>query len=190
MFVRRPLAATLIVVVGIACVSMAAAPQEDQQVSAAVQIRGVDVKLQVSKDNEIVFIAGDHEQQARIEVPKRAGRIIEVRACAWMETGVALAIKAQAEEGRYGYFWATMEYAEERGAAADMQFIDPSVGQILAGEEDFDLAGIVNSGGDSVYIILARHTRQLNDEVSGYAYIHNCPRASLIEGTLLKLTAK
>ncbi|MEX0713153.1 MAG: hypothetical protein WD278_12430 [Pirellulales bacterium] len=81
-------------------------------------------------------------------------------------------------------------YDDSDLTADDMQFIHPAIGEILAGQEEFDLAGIVNSDGDSIYIILARHTRQLNDEVSGYAYVHNCPRASLIEGTLLKLTAK
>jgi hypothetical protein len=122
------------------------------------------------------------------KLPKDTKRITEVRACKWRQgglpPGLAAAIEAELADGQRSYFWATFCPSSQK------EYELLAIDEFLTAPEDFDLVGIVNSTGDSIYVTLLRHNRDAGpDEFIGHLFVHNCPRAAAIKGQLLRLEA-
>ena len=154
-------------------------------VTATVSIGTSEVKYSTADSKEVLLTLIGSKETAHIRLPGDVGRITEIRACPWMDDGIALALETRLANGRRRYFWSTLRLDIEQ-----KMFGEPVVDQFLDVEDDYDITGIVSSKGDSIYVVLSRQTRsQPAEEISGYVFVHNCP-VGPIKGQLYRLRAE
>lgn len=165
------------------------------EIAVAVDGRTVRVGGPTCKGEVPLWIEGVTSTAVVLPLPsapeKFAGPDFEafagIVATAWHGAGfpgVALAVETVAPSGERSWWWATV--------ALEGDLLRPvACSRFLQGETDFDLVGIVNSMGDSIYVVLARHIRPPEgpDGVSGYVFVHDCPIGA-VPGALYELSAK
>ncbi|GEM_PF-5244069 len=126
-------------------------------IRTSLWVDGKEVTISVDKTGKTLVVQG----KTLISFP---GKVTELRAGLWYG-GYALAIETRSNDTKgdgFEYWWFTSHCREAT------RFLETAT--------DYDLGGVVNSTGDSIYILLTHHDRGGKEEtVSGYAYVHNCP---------------
>lgn len=122
-----------------------------------------------SKTGELAFTVRG-EKSTPVRLPNDAWPITELCACEWREYGVALAVETRSvDKSRYRYYWATVWFDSQK-----LAFHSPVVTDFLDSKRDRDIVGIVNSGGESIYIVIGKHYHNL-ETVGAYVFVHGTP---------------
>jgi len=142
---------------------------------------GSDVEISSTDKPGIVKISIGGESTEFV-LPDPTGKITELTACQWMNLGVAVAVECETPQGERDYSWFICNFQKKEvktllGTSWSMKFHTSPI--------DYDLTSIRNSSGDSIYITLIKHSREINrdgflgdDSITGLIYIHNCPSAA------------
>jgi hypothetical protein len=158
-------------------------PLSNEPISEALAVSSAVVQATVADEGRevVLSVVAGKAVVVNVGLP-RDGRVTEIRMTRWMNMGIALAIEKQdAETGKFTYYWSTARMY-------DGQIAQPVVDRFLNSEIDYDVAGVVNSQSDSIYISLLRHERHEESvSLSGYVYVNNCPVAPGLTGRLYPL---
>ena len=89
-----------------------------------------------------------------------------------MNIGIAVGVEATNEAtGEISYRWSTAWVSPTTKRVGN-----PTGAEFLKSKVNFDMGSLINSSGDSIYMVLSRHQRiDRGQTVDGYVFIHNCP---------------
>lgn len=93
----------------------------------------------------------------------------EIVLAPWLGHSLVIAVEmSDAKEDQRYYYWGTVWAGEGRLGQV-------TSGRILKSRDNFDITGLRNSTGDSIYVVLLRHARGAGEAIFGYVYTNNCP---------------
>ncbi len=151
--------------------------------TAVVIMNCLEIRLAgTASPTEIELAAEGLAEPVRFTVPKAEGRITEIKACPVVKTTfhmLAFAIEVTSNDGSERSYYLALASVDYKGKTISViraESLRPAIEKFLSVKEDYDIAGMSNSGGDSVYVVLSRHTRlPPAAQVTGYVYVHDCP---------------
>lgn len=166
---------------------------EGKPISALVEAGGVVMRLApAAESGKLVVERVKDGDRAIVTLPAEAGRVTALLAAPWIDCGLVAVARVETADGKgHAYYWLTCFATEDRVGQAPMQevFANPAIGRIPVPEERYDLFGVRATTGDSIGVVLGRHTRSRADDYrfEGWVWINNCPVASNVPGVLHRL---
>lgn len=157
-------------------------PQNNRLASPIVKLHAHDQEITLRALNqERLFLLTRGNEESRLPFPEECGPVRELVATWWKSDGFAIAVECEGADEPFEYHWITCEIWDT--PKTETMVLKSFNEMILATKTDFDVASIRNSGGDSIYIILASRLDQgdsmkakVPKSLKTVVYINDCPR--------------
>lgn len=138
------------------------------------------------------------KKQHQIPLPKDGGEVREILAGPWEKNRIVAALECYDPRTKtYHYYWSTNLDAAIYLDAKEKLDPNPEIywARFYSSPDDLDIASVKNptDGGDSIYILLAKRTRErgpenqsIIDDLAIISYVNDCPVVPSVPGKLRK----